>query len=166
MKTYPFIQIFVVKQQLILQLSEQHFTSFAISTAKNGVGQQNGSGRTPLGKHQICEKFGENLPINSVFVARQFTGEIYDDALASQFPDRDWILTRILWLDGCEQGFNQGKNALGNCDTRSRYIYIHGTPECEPMGIPMSHGCIRMRNADILAIFDQVSVGTIVEIFP
>ncbi|ELA08899.1 hypothetical protein MOMA_00765 [Moraxella macacae 0408225] len=166
MTIYPLIQIFIAKQQLVLHLSDHQFETFSVSTGKNGTGQQNGSGCTPLGKHQICAKFGENLPPNSVFVARQFTGEIYNTALACQFVDRDWILTRILWLDGCEPSINQGENALGNCDSRSRYIYIHGTPDSEPMGIPRSHGCVRMRNADIMTVFAKVNIGTIVEIYP
>ena len=114
----------------------------------------------------ISEKFGDNLPINSVFVARQFTGEIYDDHLATTFPNRDWILTRILWLDGYEEGFNKGAKEQGVCDTKARYIYIHGTPNTEPMGIPLSHGCIRMRNQDIITLYDQVDIGTAVEILP
>ena len=127
---------------------------------KNGVGQQQNSGCTPLGEHQICEKFGENFPVNSVFVARQFTGEIYDAQLAKQFPQRDWILSRILWLDGCESGFNQGENIDGVCDSRSRYIYIHGTPDSEPMGVALSHGCVRMRMLHVIDLFDKVDVGT------
>lgn len=98
--------------------------------------------------------------MNSVLVGRRPTGEIYSEALAQRFPQRDWILSRILWLSGLEVG----KNRLGQVDTMQRYIYIHGTPDSEPMGEPHSHGCIRMRNADVVQLFDQVVVGTEVEI--
>lgn len=157
--TYPSIIIRITHQQLILQLANNLAITYPISTAKNGIGQLENSGCTPLGKHIICQKFGENLPINSVFVAREFTGEIYNDDLAKQFPNRDWILSRILWLDGCEYGFNKGENDNGMCDSKARYIYLHGTPDSEPMGIPLSHGCIRMRNSDIIELFEKVEVG-------
>lgn len=156
---YPFITIHLSSQQLNLWLDQSSCHTYPISSAKNGIGQIEGTGCTPLGKHIISEKFGEGLPINSVFVARQFTGEIYTEDLAKNFPNRDWILSRILWLEGCEAGFNKGNNAEGICDTKARYIYIHGTPDSEPMGIALSHGCIRMRNRDIVAIFDNVNVG-------
>lgn len=157
--TYPHIIISIASQQLTLHISSNQQYAYPISTAKNGTGQHEGSGCTPLGKHTICEKFGDGLPINSVFVAREFTGEIYNDELAKQFPNRDWILTRILWLEGCEEGFNKGENESDICDTKSRYIYIHGTPDTEPMGVPLSHGCIRMRNADVIELFNKVSVN-------
>lgn len=134
--------------------------TYPISSALKGVGQSKGSNQTPLGKHIIRAKIGENEPLNCVFVARRPTGEIYNTELAKQFPHRDWVLTRILWLSGCEKGHNR----LGSVDTMQRYIYIHGTPETEPMGKPLSHGCIRMRNQDVLALFEQVSVGTRVNI--
>lgn len=156
--TFPHLHIHIATQTLSLFLANQTLT-YPISTAKNGVGELENTGCTPRGKHVISEKFGENLPINSVFIARQFTGEIFHDELAKKFPNRDWILSRILWLDGCEDGFNRGKNENGVCDTKARYIYIHGTPDSEPMGIPLSHGCVRMRNSDIIALFDLVAVG-------
>lgn len=158
------IIIDIPKQRLTWQAGDSavHYT---ISSAKNGVGQQMGSYRTPIGRHVIAEKIGENAAINSVFVARQATGEVYDDTLARQYPNRDWILTRILWLAGCERGVNQGFDEQGiNCDSYERYIYIHGTPDSEPMGVPNSHGCIRMTNADMVDLFDKVQVGTCVEI--
>ena len=105
-------------------------------------------------------KIGEALPENAVFKGRRFTGEIYSPELAASAPGRDWILTRILWLCGCEPG----KNRLGNVDSMRRYIYIHGTPDTELMGMPKSHGCIRMRNADLLELFDHVPPGCIVDI--
>ncbi|WP_131667553.1 L,D-transpeptidase [Psychrobacter pygoscelis] len=137
---------------------------YSVSTAKNGVGSVEGSGQTPLGRHTIAAKIGAKAPINSVFIGRIATGEIYDQKLGEKYPDRDWILSRILWLDGCEEGRNKGSNECGVCDTYQRYIYIHGTPDTEPMGVPLSHGCIRMRNEDIAVLFDQVEEGTVVDI--
>jgi len=131
-------------------------STFLISTALKGVGCQKGSNQTPIGKHQIRAKIGAGLPINSVFVARRPTGEIYSEDLARAYPQRDWILSRILWLSGCEPGVNR----LGSVDSMQRYIYIHGTPDSEPMGIPRSHGCIRMRNQDLIWLFDRVNTGT------
>jgi lipoprotein-anchoring transpeptidase ErfK/SrfK len=134
---------------------------YLVSTSKNGPGEANGSFCTPRGKHVIRAKIGAGQPVNSVFVERRPTGEIYSPELAARYPGRDWILTRILWLSGREPGFNR----LGNVDTMRRCIYIHGSPDSVEMGKPGSNGCIRMRNADIVELFDLVRVGTEVEIF-
>lgn len=131
---------------------------YSISSGLNGIGEAENSGKTPRGWHQIAEKFGHNLPINSVFIARQATGEVFSTEYAQQFPERDWILSRILWLKGLEAGFNLGEG----CDTYRRYIYIHGTPEDQPMGIAASHGCIRMRNQDVIEVFDLINEGALV----
>jgi lipoprotein-anchoring transpeptidase ErfK/SrfK len=133
---------------------------YTVSTAVNGVGCEKNSGCTPLGQHIIRAKIGAGEPVNMVFIGRRPTGEIYTPELMAEFPNRDWILTRILWLSGCELGVNR----LGEVDSMQRYIYIHGTPDREPMGQACSHGCIRMRNTDILALFDLVEVGTSVHI--
>lgn len=133
---------------------------YPISSARNGVGQTKGSYCTPLGQHIVRAKIGAGQPENTVFVGRRPTGERYTPELSAQFPDRDWILTRILWLSGCEVGHNR----LGEVDTMRRYIYIHGSPNSVPMGQPGSIGCIRMRNADIMDLFDQVLPGTPVQI--
>ena len=109
-----------------------------------------------MGAHIIRAKIGANAPENTVFIGRRPTGEIWTPQLAAEYPDRDWILTRILWLSGKELG----KNRLGNVDSMQRYIYIHGTPDTEPMGQPCSHGCVRMRNQDVISLFDRVEVGT------
>ncbi|VAW44490.1 Glutamate synthase [NADPH] large chain [hydrothermal vent metagenome] len=129
---------------------------FSVSTALKGMGGEKNSGKTPLGRHVIRVKIGHGLPINSVFAGRRPTGEVYSTALAAMFPNRDWVLSRILWLSGQEIG----ENRLGQVDTMQRYIYIHGTPDSEPMGVPLSHGCIRMRNADLMTLFECVPVGT------
>ncbi len=133
---------------------------YAISSAINGPGQLQGSRCTPLGRHVIRAKIGAGAPINTVFVGRRPTGDIYSLTLGAQFPQRDWILTRILWLSGCEVGHNR----LGQVDTMRRYIYIHGSPDNMPMGVPGSIGCIRMRNIDVMTLFDQVSPGTAIKI--
>jgi len=143
------ILIDLAKQTLCVP---KHNKFYVISSGKNGIGEQENSGKTPRGWHRIAQKIGQGAQKNSVFIARQPTGEIYDQQLAQQFPQRDWILSRILWLDGLEAGFNQGEG----CDTFQRYIYIHGTPDTEPMGIPMSHGCIRMKNDEIIELFELV----------
>jgi len=133
---------------------------YEVSTAANGPGEQRGSFCTPRGRHIIRAKIGAGAPENTVFVRRRPTGEIYTPELAARHPGRDWILTRILWLSGCEPGFNR----LGEVDTMRRYIYIHGSPNEVPMGVPGSRGCIRMRNRDIIELFDRVAVGTPVDI--
>lgn len=133
---------------------------YPVSTALNGVGEKSGSYCTPRGRHRIRAKIGANQPVNTVFVARRPTGEIYTPELGTQYPGRDWILTRILWLSGCEVGFNR----LGSCDSMRRYIYIHGTPDSEKLGQPGSKGCVRMCNTDLLELFDLVSVNTEVQI--
>jgi len=133
---------------------------YAVSSSGKGVGEMYGSFRTPRGTHIIRAKIGAGQPVNTVFVSRRPTGEVYTPELGAQFPARDWMLTRILWLSGSEVGFNR----LGLCDTMRRYIYIHGTPDSVPLGIPDSHGCIRMRNKDLVELFDLVPAGTVVEI--
>ena len=110
---------------------------------------------TPRGWHCIHSIIGLTNVVNSVFVARCWTGEIYSEELASKYPGRDWILTRILQLDGLEHGRNKG----GQVDTLERFIYIHGTPDITPLGIPGSRGCVRMKNADIIELADWVEVG-------
>ena len=130
--------------------------TYPISSAKNGAGERMNSGCTPRGSHRIRAKIGENAPLGAVFVGRRPTGEIWTPAYGAAHPERDWILTRILWLCGNEPGLNR----LGQVDSMRRYIYIHGTPDDQPMGKPCSHGCIRMRNQDIQVLFDQVAVGS------
>lgn len=155
------INIHIASQQLeLFDDAGKLLCCYAVSSSKHGVGEISGSNCTPRGKHIIRAKIGAGQPENSVFVGRRPTGEIYTPELGAQFPDRDWILTRILWLSGCEAGFNR----LGENDTMRRYIYIHGTPDSVQLGKPGSHGCIRMRNTDLIALFDLVTAGTAVEI--
>ena len=151
------IEISIPEQTLLLRgIDGQVLKSFQISTAKNGVGELYGSFCTPRGRHVVRAKIGAGQPVNTVFVRRRPTGEIWSPELGAQFPGRDWILTRILWLSGCDVGFNR----LGKVDTMRRYIYIHGSPDSAEMGRPGSIGCIRMHNPDMLELFDSISPGT------
>jgi lipoprotein-anchoring transpeptidase ErfK/SrfK len=150
------IDISIQHQLLTLFDDSEIKAQYSISTAENGAGCEKNSGCTPLGHHIIRAKIGAGAAPNTVFVGRRPTGEICSPELMAKFPDRDWILTRILWLSGTEIG----KNRLGNVDTMQRYIYIHGTPDSVDLGKSGSHGCVRMRNADIIALFDMVQAGT------
>ncbi len=150
------IHIAVGSQTLQCFENERCVKSYLVSTAKNGVGELTNSECTPRGTHGIHEIIGRDHAENSVFIGRQWTGEIYHTALSAAYPDRDWILTRIIWLKGLEPGRNQG----GDVDTQRRYIYIHGTPDETALGIPGSHGCIRMRNQDVIALADWVTGST------
>lgn len=154
------IEVSILQQTLTVFDGTQILAHFSISTAANGAGCQKNSGCTPTGQHIIRAKIGEGAPINSVFVGRRATGEICSPELMAEFPNRDWILTRILWLSGTEVGVNR----LGDVDTMQRYIYIHGTPDDVALGQPGSHGCIRMRNSDVIALFNMVPVGTPIHI--
>ncbi|TXI19449.1 MAG: L,D-transpeptidase [Nitrosomonas sp.] len=155
------IIINITHQQLDLyNEKDQIIRRYAISSAKKGTGQEYGSFCTPLGKHIIRAKIGAGQALNTVFVKRRPTGEIYSSELSQLYPLRDWILTRIMWLSGCEPGFNR----LGTVDTMRRYIYIHGSPDSVIMGKPGSIGCIRMRNHELVELFDLVPAGTQVEI--
>lgn len=150
------IKVDALKQFMYCYNDGQEVFKYQISTGKNGMGEQLGSGCTPRGWHKIYSKIGMDNAINSVFVAREWTGEIYSDELAKSHPERDWILTRILQLDGLEIGKNKG----GDVDSLARYIYIHGTPDSIKLGHPGSKGCIRMNNLDIIKLADWVDIGT------
>ena len=150
-----YLDISIAEQRLRLLKNGVVLAQYPVSTAKNGPGEQKGSYCTPTGWHKIRAKIGVGLPINSVFVGRRPTGEIYTAESALQQPQRDWILSRILWLGGLEPG----RNRYGAVDSTWRYIYIHGTPDQFMQGQPESHGCVRMLNADVIALYDLVTVG-------
>jgi hypothetical protein len=156
--TKQFILISAKEQQMHCFENDKPYKSYPVSTGKNGLGELEGSECTPRGWHRIHSRIGLDSAMNSVFVARQWTGEIYTSELAEHFPGRDWILTRILQLDGLEEGRNKG----GNVDSLQRYIYIHGTPDTTALGMPGSRGCIRMRNADVIELTDWVAIDTYV----
>jgi lipoprotein-anchoring transpeptidase ErfK/SrfK len=157
----PGIRVSIPDQTLTLADDQgRALGTYPVSTATRGAGELRGSHCTPRGGHIVRAKIGAGAPVNAVFVGRRPTGEIWTPELAAQYPDRDWILTRILWLSGCEVGFNR----LGDVDTMRRYIYIHGTPDTMEVGQPGSIGCIRMRNGDLVELFDRVPAGTPVEI--
>jgi lipoprotein-anchoring transpeptidase ErfK/SrfK len=150
-----FLDISISSQRLSLIVLGQIIKVYPVSTSKKGVGEQKGSECTPTGWHIIRAKIGAGQPPNSVFVGRRATGEIYNADLGKQYPERDWILTRILWLGGLEPG----KNRYGQVDTTWRYIYIHGCPDELMSGNPESHGCIRLKNQDVLDLFERVAAG-------
>jgi lipoprotein-anchoring transpeptidase ErfK/SrfK len=154
------IRIGLAEQRLDLLRGRELARSYPVSTSKHGAGELKGTFKTPRGRHVIRAKIGAGQPIGAVFRGRRPTGEIYSEELAREHPGRDWILTRILWLSGTEVG----KNRLGDVDTMRRYIYIHGTPDSTPLGVPGSIGCVRMANAAIIELFDVVPPGTVVEI--
>ena len=150
-----YLDVSIASQQLAVVANGTVSRLYPVSTAKNGPGQQKGSECTPLGWHRIRAKIGGGAPAYAVFVGRRATGEIYSPQLAEQYPQRDWILSRILWLGGLEPG----KNRYGNVDSAWRYIYIHGSPDELMNGSPCSHGCVRMLNADVIELYEQVAAG-------
>jgi hypothetical protein len=160
MPDLDFLFISIADQRLYAFADGQLRLRLPVSTALNGAGECEGSHCTPRGLHRVAEKIGDGLPLAAVFRARRWTGEIWSPELHAQFAQRDWILTRILWLAGCEPGFNQN----GEVDSQHRYIYLHGTPDCEPMGVPRSHGCVRLRNADLIELFPRVPLDCPVRI--
>lgn len=154
------IRVVIATQRLELREGGALRSSWPVSTSHAGSGEREGSERTPRGRHEVRAKIGDGAPLGAVFVGRRATGEIWTPALGRSWPDRDWILTRILWLRGLEPGVNRG----GDVDSMRRTIYIHGTPDEASLGRPASHGCVRMRNDDVVDLFDAVEVGTVVEI--
>ena len=156
------LRISLTGQYLDVLDAGRRLERFPVSTSRFGPGEREGSGCTPRGRHRVRARIGAGLPPGAVLRVRRPTGEVWSPALAVAQPGNDWILSRILWLSGCEPG----RNRLGAVDTMRRFIYIHGTPETEPMGVPFSHGCIRMRQNDVIRLFDMVVAGTPVEIVP
>ncbi len=154
------IRIDIASQRLQLLQGERLLREYPVSTARNGPGEVFGSGCTPRGRHRIRLKIVAVYPQEPVFVGLRPTGESYSPELEEHYPGRDWILARLLWLTGCESGRNRG----GRCDTLRRFIYIHGTSDGDHLGLPVSHGCVRMDKADIVELFDRVEVGTQLEI--
>ncbi|UCE76985.1 MAG: L,D-transpeptidase [Gammaproteobacteria bacterium] len=150
-----YLHIKLSEQRLRLWKGGRMVREYPVSTALRGAGEKLGSEQTPRGWHRIRARIGAGCAPGTVFVGRRPTGECYSAALARRHPQRDWILTRILWLCGNEPGSNR----FGAVDSMRRYIYIHGCPDSEPMGQPRSHGCVRMRNADVMELFDLVEAG-------
>ena len=154
------INISIKQQVLTLIDNGSVIKCFKVSTSIKGIGQIKNSFQTPIGRHYIRAKIGKDQPILTIFEGRRPTGQIWSNSYSNSEPNHDWILSRILWLSGKELGFNR----LGNFDTMQRYIYIHGTADEDKLGKPLSHGCIRMSNNDVIEIFDLIHVGTIVNI--
>lgn len=144
-----------IARQRVYLINNYHISAlYLCSTAAAGIGNKVGSYKTPLGWHVIAECIGGGLPKGAVLKERQFSGRVWD--LSKESKGEDLILTRILWLQGIEPGINQGDGI----DTHDRYIYIHGTPEESKLGTPVSHGCIRLSNADVIELFNQIKTGT------
>ncbi len=154
------ISVSIAEQELVLQLADGDSLRYAVSTAARGAGCLKGSYCTPTGLHRVRLKIGAGCPVGTVFSSRRPTGEVFTSELAAAHPDRDWILSRILWLEGLEPGVNRGASV----DTLRRFVYIHGTADEQRIGQPASHGCIRMRNADVVALFEIVPQGALVHI--
>jgi len=154
------IEIRLGEQRMRLMQGDTALASYPVSTALRGAGEQMGSERTPRGEHEVRELIGRDAPPGAVFTGRRPTGEVWSAEAEQREPDRDWILSRIIWLGGLEEGRNRG----GTVDTQARLVYIHGTPDSQPMGEPRSHGCIRMRNSDVIELFERIEVGTRVRI--
>lgn len=157
---FTLLRISIADQRLYAFSGNELTAHFPVSTAASGAGEINGSGCTPRGRHQVRARIGDGLPEGAVLKGRRWTGEIWTPQLALQYPGRDWILSRILWLSGCEVGVNR----LGDVDTFRRYIYLHGTPDGEGLGTPLSHGCIRLSNFDIIRLYDCVPAHCTVSI--
>ncbi len=149
------LRISIARQRLWLCHEAEILRAYPVSTAAAGAGERMGSYCTPRGRHRIRALIGRGQPVGTVFVGRRPTGEVYSAELGAQHPQRDWILTRILWLAGLEPGCNR----YGEVDTQRRYIYIHGSPDSVPMGVPGSKGCIRMRNTDLIELFEACHPG-------
>lgn len=154
------VQIQLTRQSLTVLDDGKPVREYLVSTSRYGPGERFGSQCTPRGTHIVRAKIGAGLPPDAVFIRRRFTGEIYDSDLARRHPDRDWILTRLMWLSGREPG----RNRYGAVDSLRRFIYIHGMPDVQPVGVPFSHGCIRMRNTDVIELYEMIDTGTIVDI--
>jgi len=155
-----FIEIDLCRQELRVIDQDRLIRRFSVSTSRYGPGERAGSECTPRGAHVIRALIGQGLPAGACLVGRRFTGEVWTPELVRAEPDRDWILSRIIWLSGCERG----RNRLGAVDTMRRYIYIHGTPDSKSMSVPFSHGCIRMRNGDVIELFAMVTPGMPVKV--
>jgi hypothetical protein len=154
------LEIDMCRQKLRVFDQGTMLRSFSVSTSRFGPGEAVASECTPRGAHIVRACIGHGLPEGACLVGRRFTGEVWSPELARTAPGRDWILSRVIWLSGCEYG----RNRFGSVDTMRRYIYIHGTPDSEPMSVPFSHGCIRMRNGDVIELFDMVTPGMPVEL--
>lgn len=154
------LEIDLGRQRLSLLEGGRVRREYAVSTATNGPGEIQGSGCTPRGRHRVRARIGAGAAALAVFRGRRATGETWSPELSAQYPQRDWILGRILWLSGLEPG----RNRLGCVDTFRRYIYLHGTPPSEGLGVPRSHGCVRLSAGDMIELFDLTPTGTEVEI--
>lgn len=152
----PWIEVGVRNQQLALYDERGvPVRQYVISTASKGVGERVNSYQTPRGWHKVCERIGDGIEIDTIIYRRQVTPWKYTPQLHAEYPNKDWILTRILWLCGQEPGLNQG----GEVDSYDRAIYLHGAGEHVAFGTPTSRGCVRMRGDDIIDLYDITANG-------
>ena len=156
------LEVYLSRQKLVAAHGGKVLKTFPVSTSRFGAGNLLNSEKTPLGRHRIAQKIGAGAPVNTIFKNRVDTRSVSAVNLSDQPAVEDRITSRILWLEGLEPGVNRGKGV----DSHRRQIYIHGTPDEGLIGRPASHGCIRMRNADVVQLFDWVEVGTVVTIYP
>ena len=154
------LHVDIARQSIVGSMAGQEVVRYPVSTAARGIGAREGSFQAPSGDHRVRIKLGAGLPLGAVFLRRRWTGDVLDPPLRERFPSRDWVLTRVLWLQGLEPDVNRGSNV----DTLRRFVYIHGTHEEDLVGQPASFGCVRMRSADIAALFDRVPTGCRVRI--
>ena len=145
--------VVVSRQEVLLHEKGLVAGRWDVSTSRFGLGSEEGSFRTPTGRFRICEKIGDGAPSGMIFKSRIPTGQLA--RIGADAGDEDLVLTRILWLEGLDPE---------NANTRDRYIYFHGTNREDLIGTPSSHGCIRLRNAEMIDLFDRVTTGTRVEI--
>lgn len=160
--TFHVLQVSVAKQQMTLYELGRPVQTFRISTSMVGTGSRMGSIRTPLGRHRICRMVGDGLVAGAVLRGAKPTGEVAQIFIDTTNVEDDLVTTRILWLEGLEPGRNRG----GLVDSYHRYIYIHGTPEEGLIGQPASHGCLRMYNRDVIALYNRIRLGSLVIIEP
>jgi lipoprotein-anchoring transpeptidase ErfK/SrfK len=159
-KNDTIVLVNIAQQQMLIVSNNTMLKTYTVSTAKAGIGAEKNSNKTPLGVHRIKNKMGDKEPLGTIFFARQASGQIAEIYTDTTDTPKDYVTTRILWLDGLEPGKNKG----GKVDSYERYIYIHGTHEEGLLGKPMSMGCIRMKNKDVIEIFNLVKEGTLVSI--
>lgn len=159
MNTYIYVGI--KRQKLYLIQNGKLIHEFEVSTAKNGAGCEKGSQKTPIGLHEIRRKIGDNVPLAGQFNFKKHNGEIADINLSDSPTEEDYILTRILTLRGLEEGINKGEGI----DSYERAIYIHGTADEGLIGKPASHGCVRMKNEEIIKLYDLIEENTKVVMF-
>ena len=156
------VVVSITHQRLLVLEDGVPAGSYIISSSRYGAGSESGSYRTPIGQHRIKKKIGDEAALGTIFKSRENTQQIAEIIHEPVVTNDDFVTSRIMWLDGQEEGLNRGEGI----DSYSRYIYIHGTHEEGLLGQPASKGCIRMFNADVIELYDMLPVGALVVILP